>query len=207
MVQWWRICLPIQETWIRPLIREDPTCLRATKPMHHNYWACSLEPGSHSSWAHMPQLRKPGCLGARAPQEKPLQWGARAPQLESSPCSWQLEKSKKATKTQSSQKYNKWIVKITFFKIPVHRTPWAVQWLRLCASIAGVMCLIPGQGTNILHARQCSQKLIKKKKKLCPDYTVSKIIYSNVRPETPEKMVRIYFSREADETSAGIGWC
>ena len=29
--------------------------------MHDNYWACALEPGSHSSWAHMPQLLKPMC--------------------------------------------------------------------------------------------------------------------------------------------------
>ena len=32
-------------------------------------------------------------------------------------------------------------------------------------------------------------------------------LYSNVIPETPEKIVRIYFSREAGGTSAGIGWC
>ena len=70
------------------------------------------------------------------------------------------------------------------------------------------MGLIPGQGTKILYARRCSQKFIKKKKKNpLTDYTGSKIMYSNVIPETPEKMVRIYFSREADETSAGIGWC
>ena len=28
----------------------DPTCRRATKPMHHNYWDCALEPGSCSYW-------------------------------------------------------------------------------------------------------------------------------------------------------------
>ena len=32
------------------------------------------------------------------------------------------------------------------------RTSLAVQWLRLCDSIAGGMGLIPGQGTKILHA-------------------------------------------------------
>ena len=26
------------------LLQEDPTCHRATKPPHHNYWFCSLEP-------------------------------------------------------------------------------------------------------------------------------------------------------------------
>ena len=39
----------------------------------------------------------------------------------------------------------------------------AVQWLRLCASSAGDVGLIPGRGTNIPHAAQCSQK---KKKNL-----------------------------------------
>ena len=35
MAQWSRVCLPMQETWIRPLIQEDPTCHGATKPVHH----------------------------------------------------------------------------------------------------------------------------------------------------------------------------
>ena len=28
----------------RSLVREDPTCHGATRPVHHNYWACTLEP-------------------------------------------------------------------------------------------------------------------------------------------------------------------
>ena len=42
-----RICLPMQGTRVRSLVRVDPTCRGATKPVHHNYWA------------HVPQLRKP----------------------------------------------------------------------------------------------------------------------------------------------------
>ena len=37
MVQWLRIRLPMQETWVRALVRENPTCCGATKPMHHSY--------------------------------------------------------------------------------------------------------------------------------------------------------------------------
>ena len=37
VVQWLRICLPMQGTMVRALVREDPTCCGATKPMHHNY--------------------------------------------------------------------------------------------------------------------------------------------------------------------------
>ena len=46
VVQWWRICLPMQETWVQSLIQEDPTCCGAMKPMRHNYWACAPEPRS-----------------------------------------------------------------------------------------------------------------------------------------------------------------
>ena len=38
VAQWLRICLPMQGTRVRALVREDPTCRGATKPMHHNYW-------------------------------------------------------------------------------------------------------------------------------------------------------------------------
>ena len=37
-----------------------------------------------------------------------------------------------------------------------------VQCLRLHVSTAGGACPIPGQGTKILHALQCSQKVKKK---------------------------------------------
>ena len=62
VVQWLRIHLPVQGTWVRSLVQEDPTCRGATKPMRHNYWACALEPASHNYWAHEPQLLKPMCL-------------------------------------------------------------------------------------------------------------------------------------------------
>ena len=38
----------MQETQVRCLIQEDPTWLRATKLVHGNYWACSLELRSHN---------------------------------------------------------------------------------------------------------------------------------------------------------------
>ena len=62
VAQWLRIHLPMQGTWVRVLVWEDPTCHGATKPVRHNYWACALEPASHSYWAHVPQLLKPACL-------------------------------------------------------------------------------------------------------------------------------------------------
>ena len=66
--EWIRIHLPMQETWVRSLVQEDPTYHEATKPMCHNYWAHALQ------------------------QEKPQQGEACTPQ-QSSPCSLQLEKA------------------------------------------------------------------------------------------------------------------
>ena len=58
--QWLRIRLPRQETRVRALVLD--TCRRATKPVHHNYWACALEPAGPSYWAREPQLLKPAHL-------------------------------------------------------------------------------------------------------------------------------------------------
>ena len=37
VVQWLRIYLPMQGTWVWFLLQEDSTCHRATRPMHCNY--------------------------------------------------------------------------------------------------------------------------------------------------------------------------
>ena len=37
VAQWLRICLPMQGTRVRALVREDPTCGRAARPVSHNY--------------------------------------------------------------------------------------------------------------------------------------------------------------------------
>ena len=105
MAQRLRICLPMQETRVWSLVWEDPTCCRATKPVHHNYWACALEPGSCNYWAPVP-LKPVRPRAHPLQQEEPLQWEVHALQLESSPHSLQLEKARAAMKTQHSQKQN-----------------------------------------------------------------------------------------------------
>ena len=37
VVQWLRICLPMQGTRVRALVWEYPTCCGATNPVRHNY--------------------------------------------------------------------------------------------------------------------------------------------------------------------------
>ena len=44
VVQGLRIHLPMQGTQVQSLVQEDSTCLRTTKPIHHNYWSLTLEP-------------------------------------------------------------------------------------------------------------------------------------------------------------------
>ena len=38
----------MQETQVPCLIGEDPTCLVATRPVHHSYTTCALEARSHN---------------------------------------------------------------------------------------------------------------------------------------------------------------
>ena len=54
VVQWLRIRLPMQGTRVRALVREDPTCCGAARPVRHNYWACApqlLKPARHNYWS------------------------------------------------------------------------------------------------------------------------------------------------------------
>ena len=50
VVQWIRLCLPMQRTRVWSLVREDSTCLRTTKAVQHNHWVCALETASHNHW-------------------------------------------------------------------------------------------------------------------------------------------------------------
>ena len=91
----------MQGIMVWSLVQDDPICWGATKPVCHNYWAWTLEPVHCNYWAHVQQLLKPVCPKA---QEKPLQWEARAPKLESSPHSPRLGKAWAQQETQHSQK-------------------------------------------------------------------------------------------------------
>ena len=97
--------MPMQETRVWSLVWEDPTCCGATKPVHHNYWACALEPGNCSYWAQVPQLLKPACPRAcTLQQKKPPHWEA---------CTTQLEKSLHNNQDPAQPKINE-IIKNKF---------------------------------------------------------------------------------------------
>ena len=105
MVQWLRICLVMQGTWVWPLIWEYPTSLGATEPVHHKY-------RSQGSGAHRPQWLSPRttstearvlenpCSAARGHcDEKPSHHSWRA-----APSRHSWRKPACAMKTQHSQK-------------------------------------------------------------------------------------------------------
>ena len=61
VVQWFKICPPVQGTWVRSLVHEDPTCCQATEP--HAPWLLSLCSGACAA-AEAPSMR------SRAPPRK-----------------------------------------------------------------------------------------------------------------------------------------
>ena len=96
VAQWWRIHLPVQETQIWCLILENPTW-GATKPEHHNYWACALEPRNCSYWS--PQALEPVLCNKRSHHNVSLHTTARA----QPPLPATREGPRAAAKTQRSQ--------------------------------------------------------------------------------------------------------
>ena len=103
VVQWLIIRLPMQGTWVRALVLEDPTSRGATKPARHNYWARApqlLSPHATTTEAHMPR--------AHAPQkEKPLQWEAHTPQWRVAPARRDKTKPVHSNKDPTQPKINK----------------------------------------------------------------------------------------------------
>ena len=100
VAQWLRIRLPVQGTWVRALVREDPTCRRATKPVRHDYWAYALEPMCHNYWARVPQLLKPARLEPVLRNKRSHSTATKS----SPPLNAIGESPRAATKTQRSHK-------------------------------------------------------------------------------------------------------
>ena len=94
VAQWLRICLPMQGTRVQALVREDPTCRGATKPVRRNYLAWALEPVSHNYWAHEPQLLKPAPLEPVLRNKRSHRNEKPAHHTKSSPRSPRLEKAR-----------------------------------------------------------------------------------------------------------------
>ena len=95
----------MQEMWIRSLVWEDPTRLRAAEAMYHNYSVCALsleavitEPMCYNYWSSW-------ATGAWVlHQEKSLEREACASQLEVAPVLPQIEKSLCSNEDPASSK-------------------------------------------------------------------------------------------------------
>ena len=92
--------------------------------------------------------------------------------------------------------------------MPYHLTTWTslvVQWLRLCSSTAGVMGLIPGRGTKILHVKWHGQTIEFKKKRrgkqqsslssLCED-TVRKQLSAGQEKDLIRNQIHLHLNLE-----------
>ena len=100
VAQWLRVCLPMQGTWVRALVREDPTCRGATGPRHHSYWACALELASHNCWglcAWSPCSAMGEAIAMKGPHSA----------ARSGPCSPQLEKARVQQRRPNAAKKKK----------------------------------------------------------------------------------------------------
>ena len=75
VVQWLRICQPMQGTWVQSPVREDSTCHRAAEPMSLNCWASALELAGCNYWSPL-ALELTLCNKRSLCNEKPLhhQW-------------------------------------------------------------------------------------------------------------------------------------
>ena len=97
----------MQGTQVRALVQEDPACRGATKPVHHNYLACALEPASHNYWARVPQLLKPAHLEPMLCNERPPQWEAHALQRRVAPAHRNYGKPMRSNEEPMQPKINK----------------------------------------------------------------------------------------------------
>ena len=99
--QWLRIYLPMQGTQVRSLVQEDPTCLGATKPVNHSYWARDLE---STRWNNWHPCTYSSCYATRKATTMRSLSTATTEQL---PLAATRESLCTATKTQRSQKLKK----------------------------------------------------------------------------------------------------
>ena len=101
----YRIYIPMQETWVRFLTWEDPTCCRETKPIY-NYWGCAGELGSHNHWHRVLRPLKPSRPRAGAPQQEgPPRREACALQQESGPPTTREEPAQQRRPSTARNKY------------------------------------------------------------------------------------------------------
>ena len=96
----------MQVPQVQSLVQEDPMYHGATKPVHHNYQASTLETASHNTWVHAVHQLNPMSLELKLQNKR----GRR----NEKPCPAIRESPRAATKTQCRQKQitNAWKVRL-----------------------------------------------------------------------------------------------
>ena len=94
VVQWLRICIEMQGTRVRSLVREDSTCHRATKPVSHTTGPALCGVRKLRPLSPRVTTAEACALEPELCNEKPLQREALTLQQESSPCSSQLQRAR-----------------------------------------------------------------------------------------------------------------
>ena len=133
----------MQGLGFNPWPGKDPTCHRATGPMHHNYWTCTLEPMNYN-------YGSPLAYSLCSTTREATQWEACTRQLEQARVQQQRPTVAKRYRNQSFKKKNIG----DFPGSPVVKTSPSNE------RVAG---LIPTQGTKIPHASGPKNQNIKHK--------------------------------------------
>ena len=89
--------MPTWETRVQSLVWEDSTCYGVTKPVHHNYWACTPEPGE-------PQQLSPRATTTEACDLGPVLHKREATRVRS-PCTTNREKHMQQQRLSTAKNY------------------------------------------------------------------------------------------------------
>ena len=148
----------MQGLGFNPWPGKDPTCHRATGPMHHNYWTCTLEPMNYN-------YGSPLAYSLCSTTREATQWEACTRQLEQARVQQQRPTVAKRYRNQS-------------FKKKILGTSLAVQWLRPHLPMKGLQVwsllgelrshMPQGQKTKTQNIKHCNKfnKDFKKKKNI-----------------------------------------
>ena len=108
----------MQETRIQFLVQEDPTYCKATKPVHHNYCTCALEPRSGNSWsphALEPMLHNKRSHWDEKPSTTTREWPLLTMAREKPTQQW-----RPSTATMITKEFSEWLKKVFTMKEAIH---------------------------------------------------------------------------------------
>ena len=104
-LQWISVCLPMQGTQVQFLVWENSTCHRATKPVHHSYWAHHPRAQEQQPLSPCATANEGWVPRACTPQERLRRWKAPVLHPRIAPAWPTREGQHEAPETQHGQEY------------------------------------------------------------------------------------------------------